>query len=144
MYGPVEVGEALLLLRRRQNQKQYTLANRAQISQGKLSCYENGKLLPSFPTLQRLLEALGSDFAELERLIHQHRQSEPEVGPPAAGAGRSGGTQPSLALRPSERAALERLLALGHQLSPAELPLVTDVCQQLEQIRQELLALEAS
>lgn len=59
------LGKALRWLRNKQDKRQYQLAKEAGITKAMLSAYETGKQRPSLETLEKILEALGVDLADL-------------------------------------------------------------------------------
>lgn len=58
-----EVGQQIQFLRKRSGLSIRQLAERADVTPGIISCIERGKNSPSILTLQKILEALGSDLA---------------------------------------------------------------------------------
>ncbi|HXU33381.1 MAG TPA: helix-turn-helix transcriptional regulator [Thermoanaerobaculia bacterium] len=63
------LGRSLRWLRDRQGKRQYQVADSAGITKAMLSAYETGKQKPSLDTLEKILEALGSDLAELHNAL---------------------------------------------------------------------------
>lgn len=59
------LGKALRWLRAKQDKRQYQLAREAGITKAMLSAYETGKQRPSLETLEKILDALGSELADL-------------------------------------------------------------------------------
>lgn len=59
------LGKALRWLRNKQDKRQYELAAEAGITKAMLSAYETGKQKPSIETLEKILEALAVDLADL-------------------------------------------------------------------------------
>ena len=59
------LGQALRWLRNRQQRKQYEIAQAAGITKAMLSAYETGKQNPSIETLEKILDALGAELADL-------------------------------------------------------------------------------
>lgn len=59
------LGRSLRWLRDRQGKRQYQVADAAGITKAMLSAYETGKQKPSLDTLEKILEALGSDLSDL-------------------------------------------------------------------------------
>jgi len=108
--------QALRWLRNRQNRKQYEIAEAAGITKAMLSAYETGKQNPSIETLEKILEALHVDVAELHRALELHRDPESRTDLAAEGAPipwtHDGGL-----LEP--RVNLYRVLGIEHQL-PAD------------------------
>jgi len=58
------LGRTLVVLRRQRGMKQVEVAREAGIAKGKLSCYENGKVLPKLSSLERILGALKVSFLD--------------------------------------------------------------------------------
>jgi transcriptional regulator with XRE-family HTH domain len=56
-------------LRDRQGKRQYQVADTAGITKAMLSAYETGKQKPSLDTLEKILEALGSDLSDLHSAL---------------------------------------------------------------------------
>ncbi len=63
------LGRALRVARRESGKSQKVVAREVGISQHALSYYETGKREPTFPTLLRLLDAVGLDLAEAARIV---------------------------------------------------------------------------
>ena len=59
------LGKALRWLRAKQDKRQYQLAGEAGITKAMLSAYETGKQRPSLETLEKVLDALGVELADL-------------------------------------------------------------------------------
>jgi transcriptional regulator with XRE-family HTH domain len=59
------LGKALRWLRAKQDKRQYQLAGEAGITKAMLSAYETGKQRPSLETLEKILDALGVELADL-------------------------------------------------------------------------------
>jgi transcriptional regulator with XRE-family HTH domain len=59
------LGKALRWLRAKQDRRQYELAAAAGITKAMLSSYETGKQKPSLDTLEKILDTLGADLADL-------------------------------------------------------------------------------
>jgi transcriptional regulator with XRE-family HTH domain len=59
------LGKALRWLRAKQDKRQYQLAGEAGITKAMLSAYETGKQRPSLETLEKILDALGAELADL-------------------------------------------------------------------------------
>ncbi|HEX2253647.1 MAG TPA: helix-turn-helix transcriptional regulator [Thermoanaerobaculia bacterium] len=75
------LGQALRWLRTRQSRKQYEIAEEAGITKAMLSSYETGKQSPSIETLEKILDALHVDLADLHYslLMHQSSGRRPEL-----------------------------------------------------------------
>ncbi len=71
------LGQALRWLRTRQNRKQYQIAEAAGITKAMLSAYETGKQKPSLETLEKILDALGKNLADLHHSLHLHQGGRP-------------------------------------------------------------------
>lgn len=56
-------------LRDRQGKRQYQVADSAGITKAMLSAYETGKQKPSLDTLEKILDALGSDLSDLHNAL---------------------------------------------------------------------------
>jgi transcriptional regulator with XRE-family HTH domain len=56
-------------LRDRQGKRQYQVADAAGITKAMLSAYETGKQKPSLDTLEKILDALGSDLSDLHNAL---------------------------------------------------------------------------
>lgn len=69
------LGHALRWLRNRQGRRQMDVAEAAGITKAMLSAYETGKQLPTIPTLDKILVALGADLSELHDALLLHRNS---------------------------------------------------------------------
>jgi transcriptional regulator with XRE-family HTH domain len=69
------LGQALRWLRTRQNRKQYEIAESAGITKAMLSSYETGKQSPSIETLEKILDALHVDLADLHYSLMMHQSS---------------------------------------------------------------------
>ncbi|HEX5759212.1 MAG TPA: helix-turn-helix transcriptional regulator [Thermoanaerobaculia bacterium] len=76
------LGRALRWLRDRQGKRQYQVAEAAGVTKAMLSSYETGKQKPSLDTLERLLEALDCNLADLHHAL--------EIADESRGAWRSG------------------------------------------------------
>lgn len=63
------LGRSLRWLRDRQGKRQYQVADTAGITKAMLSAYETGKQKPSLDTLEKILEALGSDLSDLHSAL---------------------------------------------------------------------------
>ncbi len=63
------LGRSLRWLRDRQGKRQYQVADLAGVTKAMLSAYETGKQKPSLDTLEKILEALGSDLADLHSAL---------------------------------------------------------------------------
>ncbi len=63
------LGRALRWLRDSRGLRQYQVADAAAVTKAMLSAYETGRQKPSLDTLERLLEALGCDLADLQRAL---------------------------------------------------------------------------
>ncbi len=63
------LGRSLRWLRDRQGKRQYQVADAAGITKAMLSAYETGKQKPSLDTLEKILEALNSDLADLHSAL---------------------------------------------------------------------------
>ena len=63
------LGKALRWLRTKQDRRQYELAAAAGITKAMLSSYETGKQKPSLETLEKVLDALGADLADLHEAL---------------------------------------------------------------------------
>jgi transcriptional regulator with XRE-family HTH domain len=70
---------ALRALRERSKMSQAALSEGAGTSQGQVSAYELGKAEPGFSVLERILRALGCDFADLEDALRIARGEEPRT-----------------------------------------------------------------
>ncbi|HWM95210.1 MAG TPA: helix-turn-helix transcriptional regulator [Thermoanaerobaculia bacterium] len=75
------LGPALRLLRTAAGLKQVQVAQRTGIEQGRLSRYENGKWLPSVPTLNRLLACYGADVEHLAHALKEVQGERPAKPP---------------------------------------------------------------
>lgn len=69
------LGQALRWLRNRCGRRQMDVAQAAGITKAMLSAYETGKQLPTIPTLDRILTALGADLQELREALLLHQGS---------------------------------------------------------------------
>ncbi|MFN7961870.1 MAG: helix-turn-helix domain-containing protein [Thermoanaerobaculia bacterium] len=103
------IDQALRWLRISQKRKQREVAEAAGITQAMLCSYEQGKRQPSLPSLERILDGLGADLADLARAQAAVRAGQsPGPGrapfPPRAAATALG--------RPSDQVDLHRLLEL--------------------------------
>ncbi len=65
----IGLGRSLRWLRDRQGKRQYQVADAAGITKAMLSAYETGKQKPSLDTLEKILEALGSDLSDLHNAL---------------------------------------------------------------------------
>lgn len=66
------LGKALRQLREKRGLTQEALAHEAGITTGSLSLIERGQRNPSWGTVTRLAEALGSSMGEIGRLTDKH------------------------------------------------------------------------
>jgi transcriptional regulator with XRE-family HTH domain len=80
------LGKALRWLRAKQDRRQYELAAAAGITKAMLSAYETGKQKPSLDTLEKILDALGADLADLHDALQivNDRRPQPDRGAGAA------------------------------------------------------------
>jgi transcriptional regulator with XRE-family HTH domain len=69
------LGEALRLIRMRQDRKLSEVAEAAGITRAMLSSYETGKQLPSIGTLEKVMAALGVSLGELHLALLEVRRS---------------------------------------------------------------------
>lgn len=68
------LGKALRWLRaRKDDRKQYQVAEAAGITKAMLSAYETGKQKPSLETLEKILEGLDADLGDLHRALRTVR-----------------------------------------------------------------------
>lgn len=63
------LGRALRWLREGRGKRQYQVAEAAGITKPMLSAYETGRQKPSLDTLEKILEAMGADLAELHTVL---------------------------------------------------------------------------
>ncbi len=127
------LGRSLRWLRDRQGKRQYQVADAAGITKAMLSAYETGKQKPSLDTLEKILEALGSDLSDLhsalqivnERPPTARRPDSPSAGgwPTAWRAGLSSGAEGGAAVDVYRTLGIDRPLpaeeeqALGEMLA---------------------------
>jgi transcriptional regulator with XRE-family HTH domain len=74
------LGKALRWLRAKQDRRQYQVAEDAGITKAMLSAYETGKQKPSLETLDKILDALGCDLADLHDallVVNDRRGGDP-------------------------------------------------------------------
>ncbi|MEM7049448.1 MAG: helix-turn-helix transcriptional regulator [Acidobacteriota bacterium] len=92
------LGKALRWLRAKQDKRQYQVAESASITKAMLSAYETGKQKPSLETLEKIMEALGVDLADLHDALLIVTERKPYAGMARRGAGPSGDVfgEPSL------------------------------------------------
>lgn len=69
------LGPALRRLRQYRDLRQHELAEAAGITKSMVSAYERGRRRPSLGNLAQLLDALGADFAVLQRALREVRHS---------------------------------------------------------------------
>lgn len=85
------LGRALRWLREKADLRQYETATAAGITKAMLSAYETGKQSPSLESLEKVLDALGSDLVALHRAL-DHVNERPlrplAPAPPPSPAGR--------------------------------------------------------
>lgn len=74
---PAIFGAALRLLRGRKSLKQYHLADAAGVTKGMLSAYETGRQRPSLDTLEKILNSMGCDYADLQDALLAIQGSSP-------------------------------------------------------------------
>jgi transcriptional regulator with XRE-family HTH domain len=92
------LGRALRWLRDSRGLRQYQVAEAAGVTKAMLSAYETGRQKPSLDTLERLLEALGCDLADLdhalalvnERPLARQRELPPAPSGPVRGTESAG------------------------------------------------------
>jgi transcriptional regulator with XRE-family HTH domain len=72
------LGEALRLIRMRQDRKLTEVAEAAGITRAMLSSYETGKQLPSIGTLEKVMAALSIDLGVLHRALEVRRRGSEE------------------------------------------------------------------
>jgi transcriptional regulator with XRE-family HTH domain len=95
------LGRALRWLREKAGLRQYETATAAGITKAMLSAYETGKQSPSLESLEKVLDALGSDLIALHRALDHVNERplrplgdlgaferSPAPGPPPSPAGR--------------------------------------------------------
>lgn len=70
------LGPGLVELRRQRGKKAGEIAQRAGITKGMLSSYENDRVEPSLGSLGKVLDALGAGPGDLERAMHRARGSK--------------------------------------------------------------------
>lgn len=63
------IGPALRVLRQRRNLRQYQVAKAAGVTKAMLSAFETGKHLPATRSIIAVLDALGADFGDLQRVL---------------------------------------------------------------------------
>ncbi|HRC86481.1 MAG TPA: helix-turn-helix domain-containing protein [Thermoanaerobaculia bacterium] len=63
------LGKALRWIRDKQDKKQYEVADAAGVTKAMLSAYETGKQKPSLDTLEKIMQALCVDLADLYNAI---------------------------------------------------------------------------
>lgn len=80
------LGRALRWLREKAGLRQYETATAAGITKAMLSAYETGKQSPSLESLEKVLDALGSDLVALHRALDHvnERPLRPLADPGAA------------------------------------------------------------
>jgi transcriptional regulator with XRE-family HTH domain len=109
------LGKALRWLRTGQDRRQYEVASDAGVTKAMLSAYETGKQRPALETLEKILDALGVDLADLHHallIVNDRATAKAEAsarerwrrGPDAAGP----------------RVDVSAVLGLDHPLPPAE------------------------
>jgi transcriptional regulator with XRE-family HTH domain len=82
------LGKAMRWLRAKQDRRQYEVAAAAGVTKAMLSAYETGKQKPSLETLEKILEALGADLADLhDALLIVNDRSGPPGGMARPGGG---------------------------------------------------------
>jgi transcriptional regulator with XRE-family HTH domain len=74
------LGNALRLLRARQNLTQGAVAARAGLTKAMLSSYEIGSKLPSFQSLTAILSALDRNFHDLQEALDEIRERPASTG----------------------------------------------------------------
>lgn len=119
------LGKALRWLRAKQDRRQYELAAAAGITKAMLSAYETGKQKPSLDTLEKILDALGADLADLHDALQIVNDRRPRPGPGARAASpawradgrerRDDGEEPD-----APATDVYAVLGLEHPLAPAE------------------------
>ncbi len=72
------VGPALTAFRRKAGFSLADVAGRANVGKSQLSRYENGRDLPRFESLARILDALGTEPLSFFYLVHAMGQDVPE------------------------------------------------------------------
>jgi transcriptional regulator with XRE-family HTH domain len=93
------LGQALVFLRKRKSKKQYEAAQAAGFTRGQLSAYEAGRARPSLTSLERLLQALGCDLADLHvalRAVQAAELSRAVISGGGGGTGAAGRAGPHL------------------------------------------------
>ena len=75
------LGKALRWLRAKQDRRQYELAAAAGITKAMLSSYETGKQKPSLDTLEKVLDTLGADLADLHGALQIVNERGGAAGP---------------------------------------------------------------
>lgn len=71
------LGKALRWIRDKQDKKQYQVADTAGVTKAMLSAYETGKQKPSIETLEKILNALQVDLADLFNAIQVINERPP-------------------------------------------------------------------
>lgn len=66
-----QLGPALRRFRRLSNLRQRHVEERTGFSRSRLSAYENGRHLPSLPSLWTLLDTYGAGLSDLEREMRE-------------------------------------------------------------------------
>ena len=74
-----ELGKALRWIRDKQGKKQYQVADDAGVTKAMLSAYETGKQKPSIETLEKILDALHVDLADLFNALQIVNERTPLV-----------------------------------------------------------------
>jgi transcriptional regulator with XRE-family HTH domain len=72
--NPRDLGVMVALLRALRNWSQRGLARKSGISQGRISAYERGEVLPKRPTLERIAGTVGVRYETAEPLLPHFRQ----------------------------------------------------------------------
>ncbi len=73
------LGKALRWIRDKQGKKQYQVADDAGVTKAMLSAYETGKQKPSIDTLEKILDALRVDLADLFNALQIVNERTPLV-----------------------------------------------------------------